>query len=78
MNRNGKRGRMSRIKFLKVLNAALFLLFLLQVTSGLLMVAGVGEAFVVHLAGGACLVLCGAAHVALNWGWVKLQYFRTR
>jgi hypothetical protein len=68
---------MNRIGFLKVLNVALFLLFLLQVTSGLLMVAGVGAAFVAHLAGGACLVLCGAAHLALNWGWVKMQYFRT-
>jgi hypothetical protein len=67
---------MNKIKILKALNPLLLLLFLLQVTTGLLMAAGVGGAFLVHVACGACLVLAGVAHLVLNWNWVKMQYFK--
>ncbi|MCU0606320.1 MAG: hypothetical protein MUF78_02585 [Candidatus Edwardsbacteria bacterium] len=69
---------MNKIKALKVVNLVLFLLFLLQAATGLLMAAGAGGAFLVHVASGLCLVLAGAAHLALNWGWVKMQYLKPR
>jgi len=68
----------NKVKILKALNLILFLLFLLQAATGLLMAAGAGGAFLVHVAGGICLVLAGAAHLALNWGWVRMQYLKPR
>lgn len=67
---------MNKIKALKIVNLVLLLLFLLQAATGLLMLAGVGEAFLAHVPAGVLLVLAGAAHLALNWGWVRTQYFK--
>jgi hypothetical protein len=68
----------NKVKILKALNPVLALLFLAQmITATLIFLAG--DAFVpAHLIGGILLVLGGSAHLALNWGWVKTQYFKPR
>jgi membrane-bound ClpP family serine protease len=67
---------MNKVKALKILNPIVALLFLSQAVTALLIFLA-GDAFVpAHLIGGGCLVLCGSAHLALNWAWVKMQYFK--
>lgn len=68
---------MSKGQALKVINAVLGVLIVTQVSSGFL-VDEIGEtAFdVVHIGGGILLASCAVAHVWLNWGWVKANYFK--
>ncbi|HTY08681.1 MAG TPA: hypothetical protein VMF29_05910 [Candidatus Edwardsbacteria bacterium] len=67
---------MNKVKALKILNPIVALLFLAQMVSALLILLA-GDAFIpAHLIGGGCLVLAGIAHLVLNWGWVKMQYFK--
>lgn len=70
---------MNKVKALKVLNPVLLLLSLSQAATGLLIFLGAGEAVsTAHVVTGSCLALCGIAHLALNWGWVRMQYFKPR
>lgn len=68
---------MSKGQALKIINAALAVLIITQVASGFLM-DEIGEtAFgIVHIGGGLLLVACVITHTALNWGWVKANYFK--
>ena len=69
---------MNKVKALKILNPIVALLFLAQMVSALLIILA-GDAFIpAHLIGGGCLILAGIAHLALNWAWVRMQYFKPR
>jgi len=66
---------------LRILNVALLVSALLQAGTGLLgwarAIDGDGAFFViVHPYNGVFLVLLILAHLALNWQWVKQNYFR--
>ncbi len=64
---------MNRNRLLKIVNPLLGLSFLTQAGSGLFHGALSHEAFeVVHEGGGYLLVALAAAHVALNWPWIRV------
>lgn len=62
---------------LKVLNPILAILIINQALTGLMADQLSHEAFeVLHEGGGLLLVIVAAAHLFLNWGWVKASFFR--
>ncbi|HEY3276615.1 MAG TPA: hypothetical protein VGJ94_08340 [Syntrophorhabdaceae bacterium] len=66
---------MKRIRLLKIVNGVLFFTLLNQVITAVFGGYIGTEAFeVVHVAGGIMTALLGAAHVALNSGWVKANF----
>jgi uncharacterized membrane protein len=75
----GKENEMKKNTQLKVLNALLALLIVSQALSGLLRDRLPEETFEhVHILGGALVVIGVVLHLALNWGWVRLNYFKKR
>ena len=69
---------MKKVVWLKRINVLLFLVFLMQASTGL----GhgfIGEALFedLHPTGGILLILLVALHLMLNWGWVKTSYLDT-
>jgi hypothetical protein len=68
---------MDKFKMLKIVNAALIILFVTQSLSGMLAEHLPRGLFgVVHGGGGLLFVLAGICHLVLNWGWVKNQFFK--
>ena len=68
---------MNRNSVLKIVNPILVVLLVNQVFSGRFGRALPHEAFVVlHKAGGFVLAVAVVAHVALNWAWVRNNFFR--
>ncbi|MCJ7526190.1 MAG: DUF4405 domain-containing protein [Candidatus Aminicenantes bacterium] len=64
---------------LKVLNALLTLLMVSQALSGFLHDRLPEETFEhIHILGGVLIVIGVILHVLLNWGWVRLNYFKKR
>jgi hypothetical protein len=62
---------------LKMLNALLGLLMLSQAVSGLLHDELPEETFEhIHVLGGLLIVAGTVVHVALNWGWVRANFFK--
>jgi hypothetical protein len=67
---------MNRVKWLKVVNAVLFILILWQALTGLARDSIPQEVFeILHPTGGLVLVVFAMIHLYLNWGWVKSVYF---
>ncbi|MFH1438281.1 MAG: hypothetical protein ABIJ56_21410 [Pseudomonadota bacterium] len=63
---------MDRVKALRIVNPVMALLALNQGVTALLHDHLSDDVFsIVHEGGGAALLLCAAAHVGLNWSWVK-------
>jgi len=73
---------MNKQKTLKWLNLALFALFVVQAVTGVLAFTGLLEnaevAGEVHEYAGLAMVLVVLVHLWLNWGWVKLNFFKKR
>lgn len=70
---------MNKQKALKWLNLALFLLLIVQTLSGVAALFGLGAgSLALHIFGGLAMVLVVLAHLWLNWGWVKLNFFKKR
>jgi len=68
---------MKKQEWLKVINVILFVLALLQVTTGLAHEVLNEELFeTIHPPIGLLLAIGITIHVVLNWGWVKATYFK--
>lgn len=69
-------------KLLKVVNPILFILMLFQVISGLGQRYAGQDLFVlfrrVHVPNGVLLVIFWIVHLYLNWGWIKMNFFKQR
>ncbi len=66
-----KRGTMSKIKLLKIVNSVLGISFILQVIST---VAGL---YTLHKINGMIFIIIAIVHVALNWGWIKANFIES-
>jgi hypothetical protein len=65
---------MLKAKWLKIVNPLLALSFLTQAGSGIFKHSLPHDAFeVVHEGGGWVLIALAAAHVVLNWSWIRAQ-----
>jgi len=64
---------------LKVLNALLMLLMVSQALSGFFHDRLSEEIFEhIHIVGAVLIVIGVILHLVLNWGWVRLNYFKKR
>ncbi len=69
---------MKRIAALKVVNVFLGILALNQIVTGLLSESISPQMFeVLHEGGGILFAILAMIHLVLNWGWVRLNYFRS-
>ena len=68
---------MKKSDALKVVNTVLAVSFLLQLSTGLLHQRIPHKLFeFIHQGGGLFLAACVVVHVALNWSWVKITFFK--
>ena len=69
-------------KTLKWLNVSLFVLFAIQAVTGVLAFTGLLEnaeaAGEIHEYAGLAMIVIGGIHIWLNWGWVKLNFFKNK
>ena len=64
---------------LKVLNALLGLLMISQALSGFFHDSLSEENFEhIHIVGAVLIIVGVILHLVLNWGWVRLNYFKKR
>lgn len=70
---------MSKANLLKRLNLFLFLIFIIQATTGALYFLVGGEVWEkIHLLGGVIMLVVAGLHIIFNWGWVKSNYFKKK
>lgn len=70
---------MSKSRWLLIINPLLLLLILAQVVTGMAADHLPEQVFQhVHFGGGSLLLVLGVAHLLLNWGWVKTNYFKRK
>jgi hypothetical protein len=71
---------MNKQRTLKWLNLALLVLFATQAVTGIMAFTGlldnVETAGEIHEFAGLAMIMVGAIHLWLNWGWVKLNFFK--
>ena len=71
-----------KAKLLKVVNPILFVLMIAQATSGLGQRYANQDTFIflrqVHLHNGILLLVVLVIHLYLNWGWIKINFFKPR
>lgn len=70
---------MNKQKILRVLNPFLFLSLAVQAGTAVIILSRLRTSFTqtvfeVHEHNGVLLIALAAAHLALNWGWVKANY----
>ena len=70
---------MNKAKSLKYINAVIAVLILNQALTGIFHKSLSHGAFeFVHQGAGILLFICVLIHVALNWGWVKTNFFKKK
>jgi hypothetical protein len=73
---------MNKQKALKYVNLALIVLFVAQAVTGVLaftgLLAGAEFAEELHEYAGLAMVITVLIHLWLNWGWVKVNYFKMK
>ena len=69
---------MNKNKLLKVVNPVLAVSFIMEAVTGIMMAAGKGSktTFEIHKHNGVLLIILVAAHLYLNWDWIKASFFR--
>jgi len=68
---------MKRNTAFKVLNPVIAILLMIQVFSGLFSDSLSHDAFeILHEANGITLAILIVLHIALNWNWVKANFFK--
>lgn len=69
-------------KLLKVVNPILFILIVIQIISGLGQYYARQDVFIflrrIHLPNGILFVIFFIIHLYLNWGWIKINFFKPR
>jgi hypothetical protein len=72
---------MTAQKLLRVVNPVLFLSLAVQAATGGMILFGLkmpfsADLFEIHEHNGILLIVLAASHLALNWGWVRVNYLR--
>ncbi len=68
---------------LRIVNAVLFFSFVLQAITSIIIVLRIKTPrtqliFEIHEYNGLFMIMMVVAHVALNWGWIKANFFKKR
>ncbi len=73
---------MKRKTLLKIVNPLLALAFLSQALTGIFHTSVMKISYelfeYIHGYGGYVLVTLGVVHIALNWNWIKANFFKTK
>ena len=74
---------MNKVLALRVVNTVLLFSFVLQVITGLIIFFRVRfpdteMVFEIHEYNGLLLIAAAAMHIALNWGWIRANFFKKR
>ena len=72
---------MNKIVALRVVNVALFLSFMTQAATAIIMLLRIKThytqlIFEIHEYNGIFMVIIAATHIALNWGWIRANFFK--
>lgn len=72
---------MNKAQWLTITNLALFIAFILQIISGLVMLfelqmLNLNLMFQVHKYNGLALAGLWCVHLSLNWSWIKAHFFK--
>jgi hypothetical protein len=74
---------MNKAVALRIVNPILFFSFMIQVITSLIIVFKIKThytplIFEIHEYNGLFMIMVVAAHLTLNWGWVKANFFKKR
>jgi len=74
---------MSKVVVLRAVNMALFLAFILQVMTIVIIFLKIKtpythSIFEIHEYNGLFMITLAVAHIILNWGWMKTNFFKKR
>ena len=74
---------MNKAGALRIVNAALFFSFVLQVITSIIILLRIKLpnaqlVFEVHEYNGIFMIMMVATHITLNWGWIKANFFKKR
>jgi uncharacterized membrane protein len=66
----------TKTKALMVVNLILFILFMLQAVSAVMLFAGLGGSLTyrIHMTGGFLMIITASIHITLNFGWIKARF----
>jgi len=72
---------MNKVRMLRTLNPILFLSLMIQATTVCIIFFQIRtpytqQVFEVHECNGMALIALAVAHITLNWGWIKVNYFK--
>jgi len=75
---------MKKIIFLRIINVLMVLCFFLTVLAIVFYLWIPGEQqgsewlYSIHINGGKAFIVVAVSHIVLNWGWIKINYFKKR
>jgi len=74
---------MIKVLALRVVNMALLFSFILQAVTSIVMLLKIKLphlqlVFEVHEYNGLLMIIAASMHIALNWGWIKANFFKKR
>lgn len=71
---------MNKMKLLKIVNIVLGISFLLQAISVVFMVLEMapGWLYKLHAFNGMIFILLVIVHIALNWAWIRVNFFKRK
>ena len=72
---------MNKVSALRVVNMALFFSFTLQAATSIIIFTKIKVphrefVFEAHEYNGLCMILLAVIHIALNWGWIKVNFLK--
>ena len=74
---------MNKFGALRIVNTILFFSFILQVITSIIIVLRIRIphtqlVFEIHEYNGLLMIIVAAMHIALNWGWIKANFFKKK
>ena len=74
---------MNKAAALRAVNTILFFSFILQALTSIIIFLKIKtpythSIFEVHEYNGIFMIMLAAAHITLNWGWIKANFFKKR
>jgi hypothetical protein len=70
---------MNKFKLVKIINSALLASFLIQAFTSIVIFFQLSEDRIIyqtHKYNGLLMVILAISHIAFNWGWVRVTFFK--
>jgi hypothetical protein len=74
---------MNKAGALRIVNTVLFFSFIMQIITSIIILLRIKVPhtqliFEVHEYNGLFMIMVASTHIALNWGWIKANFFKNR